>query len=583
MRRTKIICTIGPASERLEIIKELIRKGMDIARLNFSHGTHEEHRKRIEMIRKAADELGIPVAILLDTKGPEIRIGTFKEKKVYLEEGQKFVLTGDEIVGDKTRVSVTYKDLARDVRAGNLILLDDGLIELEVEDIRGKEIICRVLNRGEISDRKGVNVPGLSINLPAVTEKDIKDILFGIEMDIDFIAASFIRKASDVLEIRRVLEENNATHINIISKIENREGVGNIDEILKVSDGIMVARGDLGVEIPAEEVPLIQKMMIEKCNRVGKPVITATQMLDSMIRNPRPTRAEASDVANAILDGTDAIMLSGETAMGKYPVESVEMMAKIAERAESAIRVKEIKGKEGLAPAKTVTDAISYATVAIAHELGATAIITSTKSGYTARMVSKYRPLARIIAVTPCERVMRKLSLAWGVKPLLVPNSETTDEMFERAIEGALKSGFIKNGDLVIITAGVPVGVTGTTNLLKVHIVGDVLAKGTGIGHKAVTGRVFIAKTAKEANGIEEGDILVTTGTDREFIPAMERSGGIIAEEGGLTSHAAVVGLELGIPVIVGVEGATDKLPNGILITIDPVRGLIYKGKANIL
>lgn len=583
MRRTKIICTIGPASERLEIIKELIRKGMDIARLNFSHGTHEEHRKRIEMIRKAADELGIPVAILLDTKGPEIRIGTFKEKKVYLEEGQKFVLTGDEIVGDKTRVSVTYKDLARDVRAGNLILLDDGLIELEVENIRGNDIICRVLNRGEISDRKGVNVPGLSINLPAVTEKDIKDILFGIEMDIDFIAASFIRKASDVLEIRRVLEENNAAHINIISKIENREGVGNIDEILKVSDGIMVARGDLGVEIPAEEVPLIQKMIIEKCNRVGKPVITATQMLDSMIRNPRPTRAEASDVANAILDGTDAIMLSGETAMGKYPVESVEMMAKIAERAESAIRVKEIKVKEGIAPAKTVTDAISYATVAIAHELGATAIITSTKSGYTARMVSKYRPMARIIAVTPCERVMRKLSLAWGVKPLLVPNSETTDEMFERAIEGALKSGFIKNGDLVIITAGVPVGVTGTTNLLKVHIVGDVLAKGTGIGHKAVTGRVFIAKTAKEANGIEEGDILVTTGTDREFIPAMERSGGIIAEEGGLTSHAAVVGLELGIPVIVGVEGATDKLPNGILITIDPVRGLIYKGKANIL
>ncbi|HHU69272.1 MAG TPA: pyruvate kinase [Thermoanaerobacterales bacterium] len=584
MRKTKIICTLGPATDNYEIIKKLVKKGMDIARLNFSHGTHEEYKKKIEIVRKVSKELGKSVGILVDTKGPEIRIGTFKNKRIFLKPGQKFTLICKDIIGDESRVSVSYQGLSEEIKVGHVILIDDGLIELEVINIIGDEIICEVLNGGELSDRKGVNVPGLPFKLPVITQKDIDDILFGINMDVDFIAASFIRKSSDVLTIRKILEDNNAEHINIISKIENREGVDNTDEIIKVSDGIMVARGDLGVEIPPEEVPLIQKKMIDKCNSMGKPVITATQMLDSMMRNPRPTRAEASDVANAILDGTDAIMLSGETAVGKYPVESIEIMARIAEKAETAIGVKRrIAASKGIMPPKTVTDSISHATVTIAEDLDAAAIITSTNSGYTARMVSKYRPMSGIIAVTPHESVLRKLTLVWGVIPIQVPQSFTTDEMFEKAVQGALKAGLINSGDLVVITAGIPVGVTGTTNLLKVHIAGDVIARGIGIGNKPIIGKAFVAKTVKETEAMEKGDILITTSTDRDFVPIMERAGGIITEEGGLTSHAAVVGLELKIPVVVGAEGATDKIPHGSLITIDPVRGLIYKGKTKVL
>lgn len=583
MRRTKIVCTIGPASEQTETLEQLIRQGMNVARLNFSHGTQEEHGRRIQNIKQAAQNQRANVGVLLDTKGPEIRIGTIEAEKVTLREGQEFVLTTEEVAGNDQKVFVSYEELPTDVRPGCRILIDDGLIGLEVQEIKGPEIICQVTNGGELSSRKGVNVPGVNVQLPAVTPRDRDDILFGIDHGIDFIAASFVRKAADVLEIRRILEEQNA-QVQIIAKIENHQGVNNIDEILKVSDGIMVARGDLGVEIPTEEVPLVQKMIIEKCNKAGKPVITATQMLDSMMRNPRPTRAEASDVANAIFDGSDAIMLSGETAAGKYPVEAVQTMAKIAERAERALGYEELLERRRAGHTRTVTDAISHATCTTAQDLGARAIITSTKSGHTARMVAKYRPRAPIVAVTPREEVARKLMLVWGVHPLLVPETQGTDEMIDTAVAYTLQAEYICSGDLVVITAGVPVGIPGTTNLLKVHIVGDVLAKGTGIGAKSVTGHMRVVASAHDAlSKVQPGDILVTTSTDRDFVPAMEKAGGIITEEGGLTSHAAIVALNLGLPVVVGVEGATSLLEDGMLVTIDGTRGVIYRGTIKVL
>jgi len=583
MRRTKIVCTIGPASESVEKLCQLIESGMNVARLNFSHGTHEEHGQRIQNVREAVKITNKPVAIMLDTKGPEIRTGLLKEGKITLETGKEIVLTTEEIQGDAQRLSVNYPGLPQDVQPGNHILLDDGLIALRVLKVEGTEIYCQSLNGGELSNRKGVNVPGVNINLPAITEKDIADIKFGIEQDVDFIAASFIRSASDVLEIRKILEEYKAD-IHIISKIENQQGVTNIDEILEVSDGLMVARGDLGVEIPAEEVPLIQKMMIEKCNRAGKPVITATQMLDSMIRNPRPTRAEASDVANAILDGTDAIMLSGETAAGKYPLESVQTMARIAARTEAALKHETIVSMRGIITRQTTTDAISHATCTTAHNLGAAAIITATESGSTARMVSKYRPKAPIIAVTPRAKAQRKLLLVWGVEPIHAPETEGTDAMIEQSINASLNAGLIKNGDLVVITAGVPVGVPGTTNLLKVEVVGQILAQGTGIGRKNVTGAVQVARSAKQAiTEIQPDEILVVQATDADYVPAMEKAAAVITEEGGLTSHAAVVCLSLGKPVIVGVEKATEKLPTGTLVTLDVTRGVIYRGRAKVM
>ncbi|AKG34084.1 pyruvate kinase [Paenibacillus durus] len=473
MRKSKIVCTIGPASESLENIKKLILAGMNVARLNFSHGDFEEHGARITNIRQACKELNKTVAILLDTKGPEIRTGKLEVEPIELVQDEYLTLTTEEILGDKNRISITYSDLPKDVQVGSTILIDDGLIGLTVVDVQGTEIKTRIVNGGTIKSKKGVNVPGVAISLPGITEKDTNDIIFGIEQDIDFIAASFVRKASDVKEIRDLLEKHNASHIQIISKIENQQGVDNLDEILAASDGLMVARGDLGVEIPAEEVPLAQKLMIQKCNIAGKPVITATQMLDSMQRNPRPTRAEASDVANAIFDGTDAIMLSGETAAGKYPVESVLTMSRIAEKAESALNHRDIFLKQQIAQKTTVTEAISQSVAISALDLNAKAIISSTVSGHTARVVSKYRPVSPIIAVTTQDRTMRQLALVWGVTPVKGSPASSTDELLETAVQGGKDSGLVQAGDLVVITAGIPLGHSGSTNLVKVEQIAD--------------------------------------------------------------------------------------------------------------
>lgn len=583
MRKTKIVCTIGPASEDPKILRELIRAGMNVARLNFSHGSHEEHRQRIQRIRAAEKEMNKKVAILLDTKGPEIRTGELKEKEVELKTGSSITLTVKPILGDASRVSVSYKGLPEDVRSGSTILIDDGLISLTVESVQGEEIHCRIENGGILKDRKGVNVPGVSVKLPGITDKDVEDILFGIEQGVDFIAASFVRKKEDVLEIRKLLEDHHSD-IHIIPKIENREGLDNLDEIIEVSDGLMVARGDLGVEVPAEDVPVFQKEMIRQCNRAGKPVITATQMLDSMQRYPRPTRAEASDVANAIFDGTDAIMLSGETASGIYPVEAVETMDRIASRAESSLRYSDLFRKQIQEQDISIPDSICQSVVHAAWSLQSSAIITSTERGRTARMVSKYRPEAPIVAVTVQERVVRKLALVWGVYPVQGTKVETTDEMLQTAIDSSLAAGFVSRGDLVVVTAGVPVGTSGTTNLMKVHVIGDILAKGQGVGKQVLTGEVVVGVTAEEIRSKMKDDaIIVTIGTDRDMMDSFKRASAVIVEEGGLTSHTAVVGLSLGIPVVVGVQQATRSLQDGMEITVDPQRGHIYSGRANIL
>ncbi|MCL6477121.1 MAG: pyruvate kinase [Peptococcaceae bacterium] len=583
MLRTKIVCTIGPASEKLPVLIKMMQAGMNVARLNFSHGTHEDHARRLELIREASRKTEKNVAVMLDTKGPEIRLGYLETEPVTLEAGKKIVLTVNDIKGNENILPVTYKGLPRDVFPGDRILIADGLIELRVLDKNRKNVECEIINGGEITSQKGVNLPGVAVNIPAVTDRDVNDIIFGTKNRMDFIAASFIRRANDVLAIRQIVEESGAD-LDIIAKIENREGLNNIDEIIKVADGIMVARGDLGVEIPVEEVPLVQKTVIEKCNRAGKPVIIATQMLESMIHNPRPTRAEASDIANAIFDGADAIMLSGETAAGHYPVEAVQTMASIAARAESSPKYRVMLNRRDELTACTVTDAISHATCSISEDLGATAIITSTESGYTARMVSKYRPKAPVVAVTPEEKVLRKMALVWGVQPTLVERTNDTDGMISAAIGASLKAGLISPGDLVVITAGVPVGVHGTTNLIKVHTVGSILARGTGIGPRSVSGRARICQNQNEAREkVEDGDILVTGSTDREYIPAIEKAAALITEEGGLTSHAAIVGLEFGIPVVVGVENATTILEDGEIITVDGQRGLVYKGTARVL
>ncbi|MBH0230132.1 pyruvate kinase [Halobacillus yeomjeoni] len=585
-RKTKIVSTIGPASESVEKLTQLVEAGMNVARLNFSHGDFDEHGARIKNIRKAAETTGKTVAILLDTKGPEIRTGTLKEGEVYLEKGSTAYVTMEDIEGDAERFSVTYPGLINDVHPGSKILLDDGLVELQVEEIdkENNEIKTTVLNNGPLKNKKGVNVPNVSVNLPGITEKDAKDIEFGIEQGVDFIAASFVRRASDVLEIKELLEKHDALDIQIIPKIENQEGVDNIDEILEVSDGLMVARGDLGVEIPAEDVPLVQKNLISKCNKAGKPVITATQMLDSMQRNPRPTRAEASDVANAIFDGTDAIMLSGETAAGDYPVEAVTTMNNIALKTETGLNYKAILDERSKHSDMTITDAISQSVTHTSINLSANAIVTPTESGHTARMISKYRPKSPIIAITSSEKVNRKLSLVWGVYALMGPRAYSTDDMLDVAVERSLASGLVSGGDRIIITGGVPVGESGTTNLMKVHVIGDVLVKGQGVGQKSTYGRAIVAKDAEDAiSRVEEGDILVTHGTDKDMMPAIEKAAGLVTIEGGLTSHAAVVGLSLGIPVIVGVEGALEIIKDGADITIDSSRGDIYEGHASVL
>lgn len=586
LRKTKIVCTIGPASESVEKLTQLIESGMNVARLNFSHGDFEEHGQRIQNIREASKLTGKTVAILLDTKGPEIRTNNMVNGAIELQAGNNIILSMTEVEGTTEKFSITYPGLIEDVHVGSKILLDDGLIGLEVLHIDNEqnEIQTKILNTGTLKNKKGVNVPGVSVKLPGITEKDTNDILFGIEQGIDFIAASFVRRASDVMEIRQLLEKMQATHIQIIPKIENQEGVDNIDEILEISDGLMVARGDLGVEIPAEEVPLVQKMLIKKCNALGKPVITATQMLDSMQRNPRPTRAEASDVANAIFDGTDAIMLSGETAAGIYPVEAVQTMHNIASRAEQALDHKEILSARSKDTEHNLTDAIGQSVAHTALNLDVNAIITPTESGHTARMISKYRTKAPIVAVTANDYICRRLALVWGVYPQLGRICSSTDEMLDSAVEESVNSGLVKHGDLVVITAGVPVGEAGTTNLMKIHVVGDIIVRGQGIGRKSAFGKVVIAHTAQEAiEKVKQGSILVTIGSDRDMVPAIEKCAALITQEGGLTSHAAVVGLNLGIPVIVGVENVFELFREGQEITVDATRGVIYNGHASVL
>ena len=586
MRKTKIVCTIGPASESLERLKQLIENGMDVARLNFSHGDYEEHKQRIKNIRQAAEEMDKTISILLDTQGPEIRTKTFQGGEAVLERGSTVYITMKDIEGTAERFSVTYKGLINDVKKGTTISLDDGLIELEVisVDHEAEEIKTKVINSGKIKNKKGVNVPNVRVNLPSLTEKDKADIRFGVEQKVDFIAASFVRDHNDVISMKQLLEEYDAAHIQIISKIENREGVNDFEKILEASYGIMVARGDLGVEIPPEEVPLVQKDLIHKCNLAGKPVITATQMLDSMQWDPRPTRAEASDVANAILDGTDAIMLSGETAAGEFPVESVKMMNVIALKTESALDHEMVLKHRTKSSSMTITDAISQSVTHTAKNLGVSAIITPTQSGHSARMVAKYRPKAPIIAVTFSKSVFRQLTLVWGVYPVLSEEINNTDELLDTAVNKGLETGLFTRGCKVIITAGVPVGVSGTTNLMKVHVIGNVIASGQGIGRDYVYGKTVVTNDVQEANErLKKGDILVTSATDKDMMPAIKRAGGIITEEGGLTSHAAVVGLSWGIPVIVGVENVLNIIQDGEDVTIDGGTGNIHQGHASVL
>jgi len=586
MRKTKIVCTIGPASESLEKLTSLMEAGMNVCRLNFSHGSHEEHAARIKTIREASEKTGKKVAILLDTKGPEIRTNDMENGAVELKTGSHIIISTTEVLGTAEKFSITYAELINDVEIGSRILLDDGLVGLEVTklDKENGEIHTVILNDGILKNKKGVNVPGVSVNLPGITEKDRQDILFGIEQNVDFVAASFVRRASDVLEIRELLDNNGGKHINIIPKIENQEGVDNIDDILEVSEGLMVARGDLGVEIPAEEVPLVQKQLIKKCNALGKPVITATQMLDSMQRNPRPTRAEASDVANAIFDGTDAIMLSGETAAGSYPVEAVQTMHNIASRTESALNHKEFISKRSKDSEHTITDAIGQSVAYTTLNLSANAIITPTESGYTARMISKYRPQAPVVAIASDERVARRLALVWGVTALVGPKTTSTDEMLDNAVQQSINSGIVNYGDTVVITAGVPVSEVGTTNMMKIQVLGNTILKAQGIGRKKTMGKVVIAKDAKEANEkVQQGDILVTLGSDKDMMPAIEKCAALITVEGGLTSHAAVVGVNLGIPVIVGAHEAMTALKDGQTVSVDAQRGIITDGKSNVL
>lgn len=580
MKKTKIVCTIGPASESVETLVKLMEAGMNVCRLNFSHGDYEEHGNRIKNIHEAQKITGKRVAILLDTKGPEIRTNNMKDGSIHLSTGNTVRISMTEVEGTEERFSVTYENLIDDVEVGTHILLDDGLIDLEVVELDkvNGEIVTTVLNEGILKNKKGVNVPGASINLPGITEKDAADIEFGLKNDIDFIAASFVRRPSDVLEITEILERNNATHVQIIPKIENQEGVDNIDKILEVSQGLMVARGDLGVEIPTEEVPIVQKALIKKCNALGKPVITATQMLDSMQHNPRPTRAEASDVANAIYDGTDAIMLSGETAAGDYPVEAVQTMHNIAVRTEEALVNQDAFALKQFSQTD-MTEAIGQSVGHTARNLGVKTIVAATESGRTAKMISKYRPKSHIVALTFDDRTARSLSLSWGVFPMVVEKPTSTDEMFALANQIAKDSGFATEGDFIIITAGVPVGESGTTNLMKIQLIGEKLLEAQGIGSQVVIANTVVATTPEEAiTKAQKGSILVLKTTDKDYMPAIDLASALIVEDGGLTSHAAVVGIAKGIPVIVGATDATTILQDGTLITVDPRQGHVYNG-----
>ena len=594
MKKTKIVSTLGPASNSVEIISELIEAGANVFRFNFSHGDHEEQLGRMTMVREAVKKTGKDVGILLDTKGAEIRTTVQDTTEAdYGRAGYIQFNVGDqtrismdpEHKGTKEKIAVTYPGLFDDVYVGGHILFDDGLIDMEIieKDEAARELVVVAKNAGMLGSRKGVNAPGVSISLPGITEKDADDIRFGLDNDIDFIAASFVRKAQDVLEIREILEEKNMTHVQIFSKIESQEGIDNIDEIIKVSDGIMVARGDMGVEIPAEEVPMVQKRIIKKCNAVGKSVITATQMLESMQQNPRPTRAEASDVANAVFDGTDATMLSGESANGDYPVQAVATMARIDIEAENALA--EMSTFQINQFDKTdVTETIGLSVARAAKNLGVKTIVAATESGYTAKMISKYRPDADILAVTFDERTKRGLMLNWGVYPTVAEKPSTTDEMFELAAKQAVDLGFAKEGDLILITAGVPVGERGTTNVMKIQMIGSKLLEAQGIGEKSIVSNAVVANSAEEAIAkAKDGMILVVPTTDKEYMPAIEKAAALVVEDGGLTSHAAVVGIAKDLPVIVGAKDATTTIKDGELITVDSRRGIVYRGETTAI
>ncbi|GEO68398.1 pyruvate kinase [Levilactobacillus acidifarinae] len=585
MKKTKIVSTLGPASTDVDTIVKLIESGANIFRFNFSHGDHEEHLGRLENVHKAEKITGKTVGIMLDTKGAEIRTTVEKGGKLDFHTDDEFRISMDaSLEGTKEKIAVTYPGLFDDVHEGGHVLFDDGLLDTVVEkkDDATKELVVKVQNDGVLGSRKGVNAPGVSINLPGITEKDSDDIRFGLDHEINFIAASFVRKPQDVMDIRELLEEKHMEHVQIFPKIESQEGINNFDDIIKVSDGLMVARGDMGVEIPTENVPLVQKALIKKCNILGKPVITATQMLDSMQENPRPTRAEASDVANAVFDGTDATMLSGESANGEYPVESVATMNRIDIKAENALPE---FGRDNLDfDNGDVTESIGASVARVANELGVKTIVAATESGYTAKMISKYRPNADILAVTFDDRTRRGLMVNWGVYPIVTEKPANTDEMFDLAAAKAVETGLAKEGDLILITAGVPVGERGTTNLMKIQLIGSKLVQGQGVGDDTVIGKAIIANSAAEANAkVVEGGILIAKNTDKDYLPAIEKSSAVIVENGGLTSHAAVVGISMGIPVIVGATGASDKISDGELITVDSRRGIVYHGASNAL
>lgn len=582
MKKTKIVCTMGPATDDPALLYDMISAGMDLARFNFSHGDHASHKMRIDMVREAAKKAGKPVALICDTKGPEMRLGTFREEKVSLENGASFVLTTEEVEGTGRVAHVNYAGLPQEVTPGERILLADGMLILEVTKIDGPRIETTVLSGGEISARKRVACPGVELKLPFLSEQDKKDIIFAAETGMDYVAASFVQNADNVFAIRRLLEEN-GYRLGIISKIENNAGLQHIEDIIKASDGIMVARGDLGVEIPAEVVPLEQKKLIRACNRAGKPVITATQMLESMVSSYRCTRAEASDVANSIFDGTDAIMLSGETANGKYPLEAVRTMAQIAQTTEAALDYEKLSRESGIHGKTTSTDAIAHATVQIAREICADAVVSITSSGFTARNISKYRSVVPVVAVTQTPAVCRALQLYWGIRPIVGPYSENTDEMIELSMQAALEQGCVEDGNSVVVTAGIPIGTPGSTNMIKVVNLGKKLLSGTGVGKHTVSGRVCLCRTSEDfIKKLQPGQILVTDVLNDQDVSYAAQAGAIITEEGGLTSPAAILGINFSIPVIIGVENAVSLLKDGQQITLDTSSGIIYEGVINV-
>ena len=585
MRKTKIICTLGPSTDKDGVLRELIANGMNVVRFNFSHGSHEEHKGRLDLLKSLREELGKPVAALLDTKGPEIRLKDFKNGTEMLEAGQTFTLTTRDVEGTKEICSITYKDLPQDVAPGGTIMLDDGLIKLQIQTVNDTDIVCTVLNNGKIKNKKGVNVPGVHLSMPYMSQRDKDDIIFGIEQGFDFIAASFVRTAQDVYEIRNLLNEYDS-NIRIIAKIENREGVNNIDSILAAADAVMVARGDLGVEIDFTELPGIQKNIIERSFSFGKPIVTATQMLDSMMVNPRPTRAEISDVANAIYDGTSAIMLSGETAAGAYPVEALKTMSAIAERTETENHARVEYLTEATNGKISVSDATAHAACLTAKDVNAAAIVTVSESGTTARLLSKYRPQQPIIACVMKEQVQRQLSLSWGITSLMMPLAHSTDELIEMSTALAKENGFLHNGELAVVTAGVPVGISGTTNMIKIHMVGNCLATGVGVGRGktdlvSASGKACVCRTLEEVKAkFRPGMVLVVPSTSNEMLSYVRDAAALVVEEPGLNSHAAIVGNSLLKPTIVGAAGACSHIRDGLDIAVDCVHGSVQRLQA---